>query len=297
MIERNNIQGQTTDSPQQGQVAKAWDSIAAEFDRFLTPPNIALGKDALEIAGLEADMRFLDVAAGSGALSIPGARRGAEVLAVDLSPEMVDHLRARARKEGLHNVEARVMDAYQLELQDDAFDMAGSQNGVSLLPDLLRALREMARVTKPGGRVMVVAFGPLAEAEFLTFFMRGMQLALPGFDGPPWDGPPLPFQVADPEKLRRVMADAGLTDVRVEESTWKFELRSGDDLWRIVTNSNPIGGEMVTGLADRQKAAVLEALDELLAERAGGSGLAVLTNAVNVGVGTCQENGSPGWEV
>lgn len=146
----------------------------------------------------------------------------------------------------------------------------------------------MVRVTKPGGRVLVVAIGPLARAEFLTFFMRGMQAALPGFDGPPWDRPPLPFQVADPEKLRRLMAGAGLTDVRVEQIAWKFELRSGDDLWSVVTKSNPIGGEMVAGLTDRQKAAVLRALDELLAERAGGSSPAVLTNAVNVGVGTCQ---------
>ena len=146
----------------------------------------------------------------------------------------------------------------------------------------------MVRVTKPGGRVAIVAFGPFAEAEFLTFFLRGMQRALPGFDGPPWDGPPLAFQVADPEKLRRVMADAGLTDVRVEEIGWKFELRSGDDLWDVVTSGHPIGGKMVAGLTDRQKGAVLQALDEVLAERAGGNGPAVLTNAVNVGVGTCQ---------
>lgn len=295
MIDQHKLQGKTTDNPQQEHAAQAWDSIAAEFDRFLTPPNIELGKNALEIAGLEAEMRFLDVAAGSGALSIPGARRGAEVLAVDISPEMVDYLRARAREEGLHDVEARVMDANDLELQDDAFDLAGSQNGVSLLPDLPQALREMVRVTKPGGRVMITAFGPFAEAEFLTFFIRGMQLALPGFDGPPWDTPPLAFQLADRETFRRLMADAGLTDVRVEERAWKFELRSGDDLWNVATNGHPLGRKIVAGLTERQKVAVLEALDELLAERAGGSGPAVLTNAVNVGVGTCQENGSPGW--
>lgn len=289
MKKESNIQGQTTMAPRQELVAKAWDSIAPGFDRFLTPANMALAGDALELAGLEAGMRVLDVAAGSGAVTIPAARRGAEVLAVDLSPEMVSHLRARVREEGLGNVEARVMDAYELELDDDAFDITGSQNGVSVLPDMSRALREMVRATKPGGRVLIVAFGPLAEAEFLTFFMRGMWQALPGFDGPPWDAPPLPFQVADPQKLRRLMAGAGLTDVRVEERAWEFELRSGEDLWNVVTKSNPIGGKLVAGLTGGQKAAVLRALDDLLAERAADNGPAVLTNAVNVGVGTCRE--------
>ena len=288
MIEQSNIQGQASAIPQQEQVARAWDGIAAGFNRFLTPPNMELAGDALEIAGLEAGMRVLDVAAGSGAVTIPAARRGAEVLAVDISPEMVGHLRARARAEGLDTVEARVMDAYDLELEDDAFDITASQNGVTVLPDLQRGLREMVRVTKPGGRVLLVAFGPFAEAEFLTFFMRGMQLALPAFDGPPWNGPPLPFQVADAEKLRRLMAGAGLTDVRVEKRAWKFQLRSGEDLWHVVTKSNPLGGKLVAGLTARQKEAVLRALDGLLAERAGGNGPAVLTNAVNAGVGTCQ---------
>ena len=286
MTEQNNAQVQIANGRQQEPTGNPWDSIAAGFDQFLTPPNMELGKDALEIAGLEAGMRFLDVGAGSGALSIPAARLGADVLAVDLSPGMVGRLRARMQQERLSNLEARVMNAYSLELGEGAFDMAGSQNGVSILPDLPRGLREMVRVTKPDGRVFIVAIGPFISAEFLTFFMRGMQAALPGFDSPFGDSPPLPFQVAEPEKLGRQMAEAGLTDIHVEQLTWRFELRSGDDLWTVVTNSNPIGGQIVSGLGDEQKASVLRALDELLAERSGGHGPAVLTNAVNVGVGT-----------
>src|SRR5690606_11409635 len=114
----------------------------------------------------------LDVAAGSGALSLPAARLGARVLAVDISPGMVERLAARARAEGLANLETRVMDGHALELEDNTFDLAASQFGVMLFPDLPRGLSEMARVTRPGGRVLVVTFGPFEQVEFIGFFIR-----------------------------------------------------------------------------------------------------------------------------
>ncbi len=79
----------------------AWDSIAPGYDKTNTPTQMWLGNEGLRRAGLQSGMKFLDVAAGSGALSIPAARIGAAVLATDQSPVMLELLRTRARKEGL----------------------------------------------------------------------------------------------------------------------------------------------------------------------------------------------------
>ena len=79
----------------------AWDAIAPDFDRTNTPTQMAVAMEGLRRAGVRAGMRFLDVAAGSGALSIPAARLGADVLATDRSPAMLELLRDRARSEGL----------------------------------------------------------------------------------------------------------------------------------------------------------------------------------------------------
>src|SRR3712207_1125100 len=119
-----------------GEIRTAWDEIAAGYDECVTPTHMWLANEALRLAGLRPGMRLLDVAPGSGALSIPAARLGALVLAADLSPNMVERLKARAREEGLSNVEARVMDGHALELEDDTFDISGSQFGVMLFPDL-----------------------------------------------------------------------------------------------------------------------------------------------------------------
>jgi ubiquinone/menaquinone biosynthesis C-methylase UbiE len=77
----------------------AWDRIAPDYDKTNTPTQMWLGNVGLRRAGLRPGMGFLDVAAGSGALSIPAARIGAAVLATDQSPVMLELLRKRARKD------------------------------------------------------------------------------------------------------------------------------------------------------------------------------------------------------
>jgi SAM-dependent methyltransferase len=265
-----------------------WDEIAPGYDRTNTPTQMRIAGEGLRRAGLRAGMRFLDVAAGSGALSIPAARLGARVVATDLSPVMLELLGARAREEGL-DIEARVMDAHALQLDDESFDLAGSQFGVMLLPDMPRAVREMARVTRPGGRVFIHAYGDPQRIEFLGFLVRAVQSVRPGFQGPPMDPPPLEFQLADPGRLQAALSDAGLKDATVETVIETTEHRTGEDLWQWLVWSNPIVERILGGmlrLTDDERALVRQALERLVRERAGGNDAAALANPVNIGIGT-----------
>ena len=271
------------------QIRTAWDRLAAGYDKFVTPTsNRILAKDVLRRAGLRPGMRLLDVASGSGALSLTAANMGADVLAVDISPAMIAHLKARAQEEGLSNLKARVMDGHDLALDDHHFDIAASQFGVMLFPDLPRGLDEMVRVTKSGGCVLIIAYGAPTRAEFLTLFLGAMQSAIPDFTGLPMDPPPLPFQVADPEVLRQRMTAADLKKVRVEPGIHKIEVQAARDLWDWVVNSNPIGAQLVAGLTEEQKEGVRQVLDNMLHKHARENGAAVLTSPVNIGVGMRQ---------
>jgi ubiquinone/menaquinone biosynthesis C-methylase UbiE len=273
--------GQKTDT------RAAWDRIAPGYDRTNTPTQMRIASEGLRRAGLRQAMRFLDVASGSGALSIPAARLGARVTAIDQSAVMLDLLAARAREEGL-NIETRVMDGHALELDDDSFDLTGSQFGVMLFPDMPRAIREMVRVTRPGGRVLIHAYGDPHRIEFLGFLIRAVQSVRPDFDGPPDDPPPLEFQLADPETLRTELSGAGLTDVIVETVTESTEHNSGDDLWEWLIWSNPLA-ETVLGtlnLTDHDRIVIRQTLEKLVRERADGDPAATLTNPVNIGFGT-----------
>jgi SAM-dependent methyltransferase len=230
-------------------------------------------------------MRFLDIAAGSGALSLPAARLGADVLAIDLSPGMLEYLAARAAEEGLDGIETRVMDGHNLTLPSDTFDIAGSQYGIMLLPDLPRAVSEAVRVTKPGGRVFVTVYGFPHEIEFLGFFMQALKEVNPDFQGMPSDPPPPEFQAADPMVLSERLGAAGLHDVQVETVSEELRFASGQALWDWIINSNPIAGKLTADLDTGELEAVIDSLERQIRERSGSGAHAVLSNPSHIGVG------------
>ncbi len=266
---------------------EAWDRIAPGYDRTNTPTQMWLGQEGLRRADVRSGTRFLDVAAGSGALSIPAARLGARVVAVDQSARMLELLTARARSEGLE-IQTRVMDGHALQLDDASFDVAGSQFGVMLFPDMPKGVREMARVVVAGGRVLLTANGDPHKIDFLAFIVRAVQSVRPDFDSPPPEPPPLPFQLQDPARLQQVLSDSSLQNVRVDTVTEATEFRSGDELWDWIVWSNPIVESILgeLGVTQAERAVIRRATHSLVMERAGGRPTATLTNPVNIGVGT-----------
>lgn len=265
---------------------EAWDAIAAGYDRYVAPQEADLASEALRLAGVDAGSRFLDVAAGPGGLGLPAARLGAHVLATDWSPTMIERFDARVRQENLSNTEGRVMDCHALDLRDDTYDVTGSQFGVMLVPDQPRALREMVRVTRLGGRVLLVAYGGPHELEFLQWFIAALTAVSPDFPGIPDDPPPLEFQVSDPDVLRERLAAAGLRDVRIERKAERPTFASGQEMWDWVFYGNPIPGMLLADFTDDERARLRDVLDGMVRDRAGSDGRVVLTNIVNIGIGT-----------
>ena len=279
-------QDEATGTEQHAAPPGAWDAIAEGYDLYVAPQEADLANEALDLVGLKPGERFLDVAAGPGGLSLPAARRGSDVFATDWSPAMIERFEARAKAEGLTTARGGVMDAHALEIEDNSFDVTGSLFGVMLVPDQPRALSEMVRVTKPGGRVLLIAYRFPEELEFLQVFISALRAVAPDFPGLPDDPPPLEFQVADPEVLRARLTEAGLKDIRVERSAEKPAFRSGDELWNWVYYGNPIADIILADLTEEQRETVRHVLDGMLRERAGGNGVAVLNNGVNIGIAT-----------
>jgi ubiquinone/menaquinone biosynthesis C-methylase UbiE len=265
---------------------EAWDAIAAGYDRFVAPGEAGFATQALKLARLSSGQRFLDVAAGTGGLSLPAARLGAKVVATDWSPAMIERFRARVRAEHLPDAEGEVMGCHALRFADGSFDLTGSMFGVMLVPDQPKALTEMVRVTKPGGRVLLISYGDPAGFQAVHTFLDALRAVNPAFPGLPSDPPPLEFQVSDPEVMRRRLEAAGLRDVTVDTAHREtIEVGSGQELWDWCLGSNPIPNMLVADLTEGQKATMRAHLDQAIRTRAKGSRPASLSAPLNIGIG------------
>ncbi len=90
----------------------------------------------------------------------------------------------------------------------------------------------MARVTKHGGRVLLIVFGDPGKVEFFQLFVAAIRTVVPDFTGPSMDPPPLPFQLQNPVRGRQEFIKAGLKEVRVESGTSTSALGSSRRLER-----------------------------------------------------------------
>ena len=116
----------------------------------------ASGESLVEKIGIEKDMRVLDLGCGDGTTAIPEARLDAIVLGVDIASNLVAAGNARAKDEGLNNCIFMEGDASDLkDLKDQSFDLVVSIFGAMFAPRPYDVAKEMVRVTKPGGRIVM----------------------------------------------------------------------------------------------------------------------------------------------
>jgi SAM-dependent methyltransferase len=118
-----------------------------------------LGGILVETVDVQPGQRVLDVAAGTGSSAIPATRRGAEVIATDLTPELLDVASAAAAAEGL-DLTFRTADAEALPFADGDFDVVFSAIGVMFAPHHQQAADELVRVARPGGTIGVLSWTP-----------------------------------------------------------------------------------------------------------------------------------------
>lgn len=141
-------------------VSGMFDEVAAAYDR--TNDILSLGQDRLWRVAVRSAVdprpgqRILDLAAGTGASSVSLARTGADVVAGDFSPGMIAE--GRRRHGGIPNLTFVEADATDLPFADDEFDVVTISFGLRNVVDVDKALQEMLRVTKPGGRLLICEF-------------------------------------------------------------------------------------------------------------------------------------------
>jgi SAM-dependent methyltransferase len=256
-------------------VPRTWNLVAPGYAAEIAPTFSAFAEQAVQLACLVPGARVLDVATGPGTLALAAARSGARVSAIDFSPQMIAELRARARREGVAEIDAQVADATALPFGDDAFDAVFSMFALNLVADRGAAFREIHRVVRSGGSAVVGTPTSMRRSPLFAEALDIVRGALPDLD---FDGD---FPLTEPAELHREMSAAGFADVDVQVVTRSFTYPSLTMIWATASRAAAPLVVVREAMGEERWARASDAILRRL-ERRFGAGQQTLAMAANL---------------
>jgi SAM-dependent methyltransferase len=256
-----------------GGISAAWERHADTIQRHSAPVTEWL------VARLnpKPGQTVLELAAGPGDTGFVIARElGDEgrLISSDLAPEMVEVARRRAAGFGLENVEFRTLDAQAIDLPDDLVDGVVCRFGFMLLPHPDAALSECRRVLRLGGRLVSATWGPSDRNPWIMAL--GMAMLQHGHP-PPGDpfGPGGIFSMADPERVRSMLMEAGFAEADIDEVQVSHRFSTFDEYWNLQSEiAGPLAA-LITSLSAEERSSVKNTVRESVGTFTEGSGLAL----------------------
>jgi SAM-dependent methyltransferase len=215
-----------------------WERLAPNWVQereFLASAAGPVGALLIERLDPEPGDTVLELAAGTGDLSSLVAERlgdGGKLICTDFAPAMVEAERATLAARGFDETECRVLDAEDMDLDDDSVDKVLCRWGYMLMADPGAALAETRRVLGDGGRLSFAVWGP--PDKNLWASLPAMVLVERGHLPPPDPGTPGIFAMADPGRIKGLLSEAGFDEPRIEQATidWPYA-DDPDEHWRL----------------------------------------------------------------
>ncbi|HET9593195.1 MAG TPA: methyltransferase domain-containing protein [Solirubrobacterales bacterium] len=267
-----------------------WDSAAVgwmEWSEFNDRADRHVSERLVELAGVRAGSRVLDVAAGYGEPALTAARKAepeGRVVATDISAEMLAFARDRAAAAGLSNVDFVEADASSLDFPPAGFDAAVSRWGIIFEPDAEAAAGRIRRFLKPGARFAIASWGEPGEVPFLSLPMKTTRerFGVP----PPPAGTPGPLSRPTPAAIGGLLEGGGFADVAVERAEVVFEFDSPAHFTAYVRAIAAPVRALIEQHAGEAQEEAWDAITQAATEVGGGSGSLRLSNVVLLASGT-----------
>ena len=213
-----------------------WDLAVQDYDRYFVPLLRHCSERCLELAELQPGERVLDIATGTGVAAFPAAERvglRGEVVATDISQRMVDAVREEAERQGVTNMSYERVDAEELGFADGSFDAVLCVLGLMYPANPQRAIEQMHRVLRPGGRAAAAVWGRRDRCGWAEIFpIVDARVAS--------DVCPLFFQLGGEGALRYAFERAGFTNSREERLDRPLEFSNEHDVLAAVFAGGPV---------------------------------------------------------
>ena len=186
------------------------------------------------------------------------------MISTDFSPEMVDVARANGKALGLTNVEHRVMDAENMDLDDNSVDGVVCRFGYMLMADPGAALTETRRVLRTGGPLAFAVWSGADRNPWAA--LPGTTLVQLGHAPAPEPGMPGIFAMGDPDRIRELVSAAGFDEPAVEEITIDWRYADSDDLWDTLTRITGVLAQTLNALPEDERQATRAAIMQNVAQ-------------------------------
>ena len=213
----------------QGQL---WGALANDWAAYGEQLCLPLQGAALDAAHVTAGTRLLDAGCGAGLLALLASLRGAQVTAIDAAGSLLEIVRER-----VPSADVRESDLEALPFGDASFDAVTAINSIFYAADMSAAMRELARVVRPGGRVVVTAWGPPERCEVMAHLFSKVAPLMP--PPPPGSAPAHPGALSQPGALAAVLKRAGLHVVDEGEVACPFVFPNAEISWRAHRSAGP----------------------------------------------------------
>jgi ubiquinone/menaquinone biosynthesis C-methylase UbiE len=258
------------DTDLNAEARRQWESAAsgwAKWESVLADGRIEITDAMLEMAGVEAGSLVLDLACGAGSQTMMAAKRvgpSGHVVATDISPTMLEHVRSRAEREGFDNIETVESAAEELALTPDSFDAAICRLGLMLFASPGQASDAVRTALKPAARFAAVVFTTPANNRFMA---EPMQILLRhAGKSPPAPGQPGIFALGAPGVLQKLLVNRGFCDVQTATMRAPLRLASTADALEMMQQAFGAYRAVISNLGQAAQAAAWEAVGECISQ-------------------------------
>jgi ubiquinone/menaquinone biosynthesis C-methylase UbiE len=262
-------------------MARGWDSNRD----YMWETSRPVGEWLVRNLDLRPGHTVLEVAAGmgdSGFLAAGLVGDGGRLISTDFSPSMVEGARRRAAEMGIGNAEFRPLDAENMDLDDDSVDGVICRWGFMLMNDPAAAFSECRRVLRPGGKLCFSVFSTPDKNPWAAVPARALVEA--GLMEAPPAGKPGIFGLADVDRARTLLTDAGFAEPRIEEVPLTWRHAGFDDYWRFLTEVAGAIASLIESLPPDGRTRAREAIRQAIAPFHGDDGIALPAVTMNVAV-------------
>lgn len=202
-----------------------WDKASGYYEAYWQKQLFPAQQKLLQLANIKSGDKIIDIACGTGLVSFPAAEHTGEkgfVMANDISDKMVETGTAIAKEKNLSNIGFQRMDAEELDVEDNSYDIALCALGLMYFPDPLKAIKEMYRLLKPGGHAVAAVWGQRKNCGWADVFeivdRRVASEVCPMF-----------FNLGNEGALQQYMSAGGFKNISIERINTVLNYSSGEE--------------------------------------------------------------------